>query len=72
MSSKSITDFVSQTLLELASNYGIPEVFIPQLIGLIEKYPNMEISGKKNELREDLIKVIRNLKEQGLLSKDDI
>lgn len=72
MSSKSITDFVSQTLLELASEYGIPEVFIPQLIGLIEKYPNTEIFGKKSELRDDLIKVIKNLKEQGLLSKDDI
>jgi hypothetical protein len=72
MSSKSITDFVSQTLLELASEYGIPKDFIPQLIGLIEKYPNMEIPGKKNELRDDLSKVIKNLKEQGLLSKDDI
>ena len=66
--SKSISEFVSQSLSELADEYQIPKSFIPQLIALIEKYPNMEIRGKKKELREDLVKVIRNLKDQGLLS----
>jgi len=66
--SKSITAFVSQTLFELADEHKIPKSFIPQLTALIEKYPNMEIRGKKKELQEDLIKVIANLKDQGLLS----
>lgn len=66
--SKSISEFVSQTLFELADQYQIPKSFIPQLTALIEKYPNMEIRGKKTELREDLMKVIENLKDQGLLS----
>ncbi|MCK5230006.1 MAG: hypothetical protein KAR13_07055 [Desulfobulbaceae bacterium] len=66
--SKSISEFVSQALFELADQYQIPKSFIPQLTALIEKYPNMEIRGKKTELREDLMKVIENLKDQGLLS----
>lgn len=66
--SKSISEFVNQTLFELADEYKIPKSFIPHLTALIEKYPNMEMTGKKKELREDLIKVIGNLKDQDLLS----
>lgn len=64
---ESINEFVSNTLSDLADKYNIPESFIPQLVALIEKYPNMEICGQKNALRDDLVKVIGNLKDQGLL-----
>lgn len=66
--SKTIAEFVSQTLFELADEYQVPKSFIPQLTALIEKYQHAEITGKKKELREDLVKVIGNLKDQGLLS----
>lgn len=65
---KSISEFVSQTLFELADEYQIPKSFIPHLTALIEKYPNMEISGAKRALQKDLMKMIGNLKDQGLLS----
>lgn len=67
-----ITQFVSQTLHELADEYQIPKSFITQLTGLIDKYPNLEIRGKKKALRQELEKVIGNLKDQGLLDNNDI
>jgi len=66
--STSISEFVSQTLFELADDYQIPKSFISYLTALIEKYPNIEITGKKKALQKDLAKVIGNLKDQGLLS----
>ena len=66
--SKTISEFVSQTLFELADDYQIPKSFIPHLTALIEKYPNLEIKRKKKELREDLVKMIGNLKDQDMLS----
>lgn len=65
--SKSISSFIHETLLELADEFQIPKSFIPQLVALIEKYPNMEIRGKKKELRMELEKIIHNVKDQGLL-----
>ncbi len=65
--SDSIPKFVKKVLYDLSDEYNIPKSFIPQLVAIIERYPDVTIRGKKKELQTDLRKVIGNLKDQGLL-----
>ena len=59
--------FIESTLYELADEYTIPKEMIPQLIGLLEQYPDNSLRGAKKGLRDGLEQQIENIKNQGYL-----
>ncbi len=69
MNKLSILEFIQQTMEDLAEEYQIPESFIPDLIGLLRRYPNVEEHGKKTELRDKLKLLIENLKNERKLDQ---
>ncbi len=67
MSSETISQFIERNLYALSEEYEIPTQIIPQVVHLIENYPNPEIKGTKTELRDSLAKIIEDLRKQGAL-----
>ena len=69
MSDRTTTDFIEKELLELSEKYQIPTDIIPQLIGLLKTYPDIDssIQGAKKGLRDGLEQQIENIKNQGRL-----
>ena len=60
--------FIEQTLYDLSEEYQIPEIMIPQLIGLLKKFPDSTIRGAKKGMRDGLEQQIEHIKDQGNLS----
>ena len=67
MSNETISQFIERNLHELSEEYEIPTNIIPQIAHLIEIYPNPEVQGAKNELKDSLLKIIEDLRKQGAL-----
>lgn len=69
MNNETIGQFIERSLYELAAQpeYRIPTSIIPQIAHLIEKYPNLDANGSKAALSEDLIRIIENVRKQGVL-----
>lgn len=66
MSNETISQFIELNLKNIKNKYNIPESIIPEIIHLIEKYPNLEAHGSKIGLKRDLATIIDNLRKQGV------
>jgi hypothetical protein len=66
MSTETISQFIEVNLRKVKDKHNIPESIIPEIIHLIEKYPNLEAHGSKVGLKRDLATIIENLRLQGV------
>lgn len=65
MSTETISQFIEVNLRKIKDKHNIPESIIPEIIHLIEKYPNLDERGLKTSLKRDLAIIIENLRQQG-------
>ena len=65
MSDTNTLNFIEQTLDTLSEEFHIPDIIIPQLVGLLKKYPDTTIRGTKKKLRDELEMLIENVKNEG-------
>jgi hypothetical protein len=69
MSNETISKFIERSLTELADcpEYRLPKTLIPEIVHLVEKYPNLDMHSLRAELKQDLRLLIENAKRQGAL-----
>lgn len=66
MSTETISQFIEVNLRKIKDKHNIPDSIIPEIIHLIEKYPNLDERGLKTGLKRDLGTIIENLRQQGV------
>ncbi|AGF77229.1 hypothetical protein UWK_00648 [Desulfocapsa sulfexigens DSM 10523] len=59
--------YLTRKLSDLSKDHDVPEYLIPQLIHLMERYPNIAIRGAKSSLKTDIEKIITNAMKEGNL-----
>lgn len=65
MSTETISQFIEANLRKVKDKHNVPESIIPEIVHLIEKYPNLDAHGSKAGLKRDIATIIENLRQQG-------
>lgn len=58
-------NFLKKTLTELAPQHKIPKSLVPQLIHLMQEYPNLKVWGTQARLKNELEKIINMAMQEG-------
>ncbi len=57
--------FLTEKLKELVEKHSLPQNIAPQLLALFGKYPNLDIQGAKQDLTDDLEKLVNSIFQEG-------
>lgn len=68
MISSNTYEFIQKALIELSSDFDIPHSAIPQLIALLQMYPDMSVRGSQKGLYDGLERIVETLKNEGTLA----
>lgn len=67
---ESLDSFIEQQLETLASKHNVPNSLVPDIVHLMQEYPDLERYGRLTDLVSELSKIIENEQRAGRIEDE--